>query len=248
MIPNFADLCFLQLEVLLGQIKSLLYIHNLLKVKQMVRAISKNMSIEGWRYFNMINWGRSRQNLYHSQYSTHNVSMTQCKTVVSSVRYQQRYCSLAWSHWSELLFIWICCIHHVHLCRDHFLHAPSQWETMLPCNFISRWLGTYRKWSLIYVMWRVWTLHSDRFQSLYLPFSVEFKVLFSVGVSIDAVGMYHHSHLYFVQYIPVFKIKASPMVPDWQVWGRLWTENFFRISFLFHVYALHTAGPATFGD
>ena len=24
--------------------------------------------------------------------------------------------------------------------RDHFVHAPNQWETMLHCNIVSRWL------------------------------------------------------------------------------------------------------------
>ena len=237
MIPNFADLCFLQLEVLLGQIKSLLYIHNLLKVKQMVRAISKNMSIEGWRYFDMINWGRSRQNLYHSQYSTHNVSMTQCKTVVSSVHYQRRYCSLAWSHWSEHLFIWICSSHHVQLCGDRFLHAPSQWEMMLPCNFISHRLGAFRKWSLTYVIGRVWTLYSHRLWHLHLPLSVEVNVLLEsqlmqLACIITVIYILFNIYRYS---------KLRPMVRDWQVLGRLRTDNFFRIFFLFHVYALHTA-------
>ena len=32
--------------------------------------------------------------------------------------------------------------------RNHFMYAPSQWETMLQCNVISHWLGTYTKRSL----------------------------------------------------------------------------------------------------
>ena len=32
--------------------------------------------------------------------------------------------------------------------RDHFVHAPSQWETMLHCNVVSHWLGSHKKWSL----------------------------------------------------------------------------------------------------
>ena len=32
--------------------------------------------------------------------------------------------------------------------RDHFVYAPSQWETTLHCNVISHWLSTYSKWSL----------------------------------------------------------------------------------------------------
>ena len=34
------------------------------------------------------------------------------------------------------------------VCRDHFVNAPSQWETRLHCNGISHWLGTYTKWYL----------------------------------------------------------------------------------------------------
>ena len=32
--------------------------------------------------------------------------------------------------------------------RDHFVYAPSQWETTLQCNIISHWLSAYTKWSL----------------------------------------------------------------------------------------------------
>ena len=31
---------------------------------------------------------------------------------------------------------------------DHFVYAPSQWETMLHCNVVSHRLGAYTKWSL----------------------------------------------------------------------------------------------------
>ena len=33
-------------------------------------------------------------------------------------------------------------------CRDHFVHAPKQWETTLQCNVVSHWLGACTKWSL----------------------------------------------------------------------------------------------------
>ena len=32
--------------------------------------------------------------------------------------------------------------------RNHFVYAPSQWETTLQCNVISHWLGAYTKWFL----------------------------------------------------------------------------------------------------
>ena len=34
--------------------------------------------------------------------------------------------------------------------RDHFVYAPSQWETTLHCNIVSHWLGAYTKWSLYF--------------------------------------------------------------------------------------------------
>ena len=33
-------------------------------------------------------------------------------------------------------------------CWDHFLYAPSQWETTLQCNVVSHWLDSHTKWSL----------------------------------------------------------------------------------------------------
>ena len=36
--------------------------------------------------------------------------------------------------------------------RDHFVHAPSQWETVLHCNIISPWLGKYTKWFLVIML------------------------------------------------------------------------------------------------
>ena len=39
--------------------------------------------------------------------------------------------------------------------RDHFLYAPSLWETTLHCNVISHRLGAYRKWSLWYLLFQV---------------------------------------------------------------------------------------------
>ena len=37
--------------------------------------------------------------------------------------------------------------HHVKR-SDHFVYAPSQWETALQCNTVSHWLGAFTKWSL----------------------------------------------------------------------------------------------------
>ena len=38
--------------------------------------------------------------------------------------------------------------------RDNFMYVPSQWETTLPCNVISHWLGTCTKRSLIKCYWK----------------------------------------------------------------------------------------------
>ena len=35
------------------------------------------------------------------------------------------------------------------LTRDHFVYAPSQWETTSQWNISSHWLGAYTKWSLL---------------------------------------------------------------------------------------------------
>ena len=34
-------------------------------------------------------------------------------------------------------------------CRDHIVHAPSQWEATLQCNVVSHWLGACTGWSLL---------------------------------------------------------------------------------------------------
>ena len=45
------------------------------------------------------------------------------------------------------IFVWL--THSNVFPRDHFVHAPSQWETMLHCNVVPHWLGACTKWSLI---------------------------------------------------------------------------------------------------
>ena len=42
--------------------------------------------------------------------------------------------------------------------RDHFVYAPSQWETTLHCNVASHWLGAYTKWSPGIQHLATWTL------------------------------------------------------------------------------------------
>ena len=44
--------------------------------------------------------------------------------------------------WLDLFHVFIC-----RIVTDHVVYVPSQWETMLHCNVVSHWLGTYTKWS-----------------------------------------------------------------------------------------------------
>ena len=37
----------------------------------------------------------------------------------------------------------------INLLIDHFVNAPSQWETTLHRNVVSHWLGAFTKWSLL---------------------------------------------------------------------------------------------------
>ena len=53
--------------------------------------------------------------------------------------------------------IWLICAGET---RDHFVNAPSQWETTLQCHIISHWLSTFTKWSLTnhYTHPPIWSL------------------------------------------------------------------------------------------
>ena len=57
--------------------------------------------------------------------------------------------------------------------RDHFVYAPSQWETMLHCNVVSHWLGAYTKCSLCHLSKKPskWTPPSSAIKTTHmLPF------------------------------------------------------------------------------
>ena len=45
--------------------------------------------------------------------------------------------------------------------RDCFVHAPSQWETMLQCNVVSHWLGACTKLSRLYYLWSWYVISSE---------------------------------------------------------------------------------------
>ena len=51
--------------------------------------------------------------------------------------------------------------------RDQSRYAPNQWETLLQCDKVSHWLGTYQDWSL-WLPWFRWSLLYGR-QLKYTP-------------------------------------------------------------------------------
>ena len=78
--------------------------------------------------------------------------------------------------------------------RDHFVYAPSQWETTLQCNIVSHWLGAYTKWSLQTRLWdykqpaclliqlndhsvslNIFLLHSECFQEILTLISIKYN-------------------------------------------------------------------------
>ena len=51
--------------------------------------------------------------------------------------------------------------------KDHFVYAPSQWETTLHCNVVPHWLGAYTKWPWMWdCTWILSTPSSLKFQHL----------------------------------------------------------------------------------
>ena len=50
---------------------------------------------------------------------------------------------MSWRHQDGVGVIWS------YIFRDHFVYAPSQWETTLQCNVASHWLGAYTEISLL---------------------------------------------------------------------------------------------------
>ena len=43
-------------------------------------------------------------------------------------------------------------LHWLGACTRDFVYAPSQWETTLHCNVVPHWVGAYTKWSL-HIKW-----------------------------------------------------------------------------------------------
>ena len=51
-----------------------------------------------------------------------------------------QYNTMSHAEWQWLKYIWM----DAHF-KDHFMYAPSQWETTLQCNAVSHCLGAYKK-------------------------------------------------------------------------------------------------------
>ena len=69
-------------------------------------------------------------------------------------RYNVTSSPIGWGHLCGVcceFYVWLSptsfCCHCCTVCnilyRDHFMYAPSQWETTLQCNVVSHWLGAY---------------------------------------------------------------------------------------------------------
>ena len=77
-----------------------------------------------------------------------------CSTTVMIVYIQALYTIYAWL-WNNQCKV---CLNFPY-CRDHYVCAPSQWETALQCNAVPHWLGAYTKWVLYRVVNSVGTLN-----------------------------------------------------------------------------------------
>ena len=123
-------------------------------------------------------------------------------------------------------------------CRNHFVYAPSKWETTSQCKVISHWLGAYTKWSL--VLWKT-TLrdHLDRIKWLLYTGFTQFRnvssllwyVINSPAGSCSVVSL----EVWCVLSMIYLHSKISELWPGNVkifVWNQLWSTFFFKISFL----------------
>ena len=55
------------------------------------------------------------------------------------------------------------------ICRDHFVHVPSQWEMTLHCNVVCHWQGAYTKWSLDLYLFAVIIIYSGGYKKHFFP-------------------------------------------------------------------------------
>ena len=91
--------------------------------------------------------------------------------------------------------------------RDHYVHAPSQWETMLHCNIVYYWLGTYTKWSQGFSFWRN-SLMTDSL-SFVVEIYISQKIVFiSNSLWPGYTILFHWSQSTLVQAIPT--CQATP--------------------------------------
>ena len=70
---------------------------------------------------------------------------------------------LFWFIFQWILFLIVQLTRRQHWFRDHFVYAPSQWETTLQCNVVSHWMGPYTKLSLLVLVIMVTSLNGNIF-------------------------------------------------------------------------------------
>ena len=91
--------------------------------------------------------------------------------------------------------------------KNHFVYAPSQWETTLQCNVIFHWLGVIGAVSLQAIAWT----------------NAELSIMRSCGIHLRAISQRVLKLLYSImslQIICTFKITATSPRDQWVHW---WT-------------------------
>ena len=92
--------------------------------------------------------------------------------------------------------------------RDHFVHAPSQWETTLHCNVVSHWLGACKKLSLM-----VWINHqatSHYLKQMLMKFndnSKQYEIKFILSDVSHELSIFQQCTFHLCTNPPIFPIK-----------------------------------------
>ena len=55
--------------------------------------------------------------------------------------------------------------------KDHYVNAPSQWETTLQCNVVSHWLGACTKWSPVTFEHASWYVARTKHEACWMRFA-----------------------------------------------------------------------------
>ena len=124
--------------------------------------------------------------------------------------------------------------------RDHFVYVPSQWETALPYNIISHWLGTHTKWSLHPKSrhvgeWVNMLLTQPAWFILYFLFKLKCILPTSCGcffnirqhkgtTTLRSSHLFHLFMLYFSQFVN--RISKPFWIPRMPLWFKpVWSES-----------------------